>query len=110
MLNLPHGEWYINWSRNSHYANKARLSDYGALDPALLHPGRLDQKMDASPPNKQGRLDILDIHSSKITKQGDLEYEAMVKLSDGFNGADLRNICKEAGISAIRDKYSFVVP
>jgi ATP-dependent 26S proteasome regulatory subunit len=37
-----------------------------------------------------------------ITKHGDIDYEAVVKLSDGFNGADLRNVCTEAGLFAIR--------
>ncbi|MCJ8750462.1 hypothetical protein PDJAM_G00266860 [Pangasius djambal] len=48
-------------------------------------------------PNEQARLDILKIHSGPITKHGDIDYEAIVKLSDGFNGADLRNVCTEAG-------------
>lgn len=39
------------------------------------------------------RLDILKIHAGPITKHGDIDYEAVVKLSDGFNGADLRNVC-----------------
>ena len=47
----------------------------------------------------QGRLDILKIHASNITKHGDIDFEAVVKLSDGFNGADLRNVCTEAGMS-----------
>ena len=38
------------------------------------------------------------IHASNITKHGDIDFEAVVKLSDGFNGADLRNVCTEAGI------------
>ena len=45
----------------------------------------------------QGRMDILKIHAAPITKHGELDYEAVVKLSDGFNGADLRNVCTEAG-------------
>ncbi len=47
-------------------------------------------------------MEILKIHSSKITKHGDIDYEAVVKLADNFNGADLRNICTEAGMFAIR--------
>eukprot|EP00124_Ichthyophonus_hoferi_P003235 Ihof_evm2s269 gene=Ihof_evmTU2s269 len=66
------------------------------LDPALLRPGRLDRKVEIPLPNEHARLDILKIHASKITKHGDIDYEAVVKLSDGFNGADLRNVCTEA--------------
>ena len=67
------------------------------LDPALLRPGRLDRKIEIPLPNEQGRLEILKIHASSVTKHGDIDYEAIVKLSESFNGADLRNICTEAG-------------
>lgn len=79
------------------------------LDPALLRPGRLDRKLEIPLPNEQGRLDILKIHASKITKHGDIDYEAVVKLSDGFNGADLRNICTEAGLFAIRAERDYAI-
>ena len=67
------------------------------LDPALLRPGRLDRKIEIPLPNDQARLEVLKIHAGPITKHGDIDYEAIVKLSDGFNGADLRNVCTEAG-------------
>lgn len=47
-------------------------------------------------------MEILKIHALKISKHGDIDYEAIVKLSDNFNGADLRNVCTEAGLFAIR--------
>ncbi|KAI3639089.1 hypothetical protein MIR68_000970 [Amoeboaphelidium protococcarum] len=73
------------------------------LDPALLRAGRLDRKIEIPLPNEQGRLEILKIHAKDIAKEGEIDYEAVVKLSDGFNGADLRNVCTEAGMFAIRD-------
>ncbi|CAG8650187.1 9695_t:CDS:2 [Funneliformis mosseae] len=79
------------------------------LDPALLRPGRLDRKIEIPLPNEQGRLEILKIHSAPITKHGDIDYEAIVKLSDGFNGADLRNVCTEAGMFAIREERDYVL-
>ncbi|KAG8126679.1 putative 26S protease regulatory subunit S10B protein [Naja naja] len=79
------------------------------LDPALLRPGRLDRKIHIDLPNEQARLDILKIHAGPITKHGEIDYEAIVKLSDGFNGADLRNVCTEAGMFAIRADHDFVV-
>uniref|UniRef100_A0A3B4GCP4 Proteasome 26S subunit, ATPase 6 n=1 Tax=Pundamilia nyererei TaxID=303518 RepID=A0A3B4GCP4_9CICH len=78
------------------------------LDPALLRPGRLDRKIHIELPNEQARLDILKIHSSPITKHGEIDFEAIVKLSDGFNGADLRNVCTEAGLFAIRSDREYV--
>merc|ERR1711974_33829 len=59
-------------------------------------------------PNDQARLEILKIHAGPITKHGEIDYEAVVKLSDGFNGADLRNVCTEAGLFAIRDEREYV--
>ncbi|XP_047130163.1 26S proteasome regulatory subunit 10B isoform X1 [Hydra vulgaris] len=79
------------------------------LDPALLRPGRLDRKIHIDLPNEQGRMDILKIHANPITKHGEIDYEAVVKLSDGFNGADLRNVCTEAGMFAIRAERDYVV-
>lgn len=78
------------------------------LDDALLRPGRLDRKVEIGLPNPAGRLDILKIHASKITKEGDIDYDSLVKLSDGFNGADMRNVCTEAGMLAIRDSRDYV--
>jgi len=79
------------------------------LDPALLRPGRLDRKIEISLPNEQARLEILKIHSQNITKRGEIDLEAVVKLSDGFNGADLRNVCTEAGLFAIRGERDYVI-
>ncbi|KAL8221413.1 UNVERIFIED_CONTAM: 26S protease regulatory subunit 10B [Gekko kuhli] len=59
--------------------------------------------------NEIARLDILKIHAGPITKHGEIDYKAIVKLSDGFNGADLRNVCTEAGMFAIRVDHDFVV-
>ncbi|KAL7575993.1 hypothetical protein ACA910_000781 [Epithemia clementina (nom. ined.)] len=72
------------------------------LDPALLRPGRLDRKIEIPEPNETQRLEILKIHAANITKRGDIDFESVVKLADGLNGADMRNICTEAGLFAIR--------
>lgn len=102
------------------------------LDPALLRPGRLDRKIEIPLPNEQARLEILKIHALPIAKHGEIgkklvsctclmymntvlflieytDYEAVVKLSDGFNGADLRNVCTEAGLFAIRLEREYVI-
>ncbi|ETN86986.1 26S proteasome subunit P45 family protein [Necator americanus] len=79
------------------------------LDPALLRPGRLDRKVEIPLPNEQARLEVLKIHANPITKHGDIDYEAVVKLSDGFSCADLRNVCTEAGLYAIRAEREYVI-
>ncbi|KAF3914679.1 Paraplegin [Arthrobotrys entomopaga] len=73
------------------------------LDPALLRAGRLDRKIEIPLPNEVGRLEILKIHAAGVAKAGEIDYEGLVKMSDGFNGADLRNVVTEAGMFAIRD-------
>jgi len=78
------------------------------LDPALLRPGRLDRKIEIPLPNEQARLDILKIHSRPLATHGEIDFEAIVKLSDTFNGADLRNVCTEAGLFAIRAERDFI--
>jgi len=79
------------------------------LDPALLRPGRLDRKIEIPLPGDSARLDILKIHSRKITTRGEVDWEAVVKLADGMNGADMRNICTEAGMFAIRAERDYVI-
>ena len=79
------------------------------LDPALLRPGRLDRKIEIPLPNDMARLDILKIHAAKMAKRGDIDLDAVIKLTDGFNGADMRNVCTEAGMFAIRVKRDYVV-
>ena len=79
------------------------------LDPALMRPGRLDRKIEIPLPNDQGRIEILKIHSAKMAKKGEIDYDALAKLSDGFNGADLRNVCTEAGMFAIREERDYCI-
>ncbi|KAK6460098.1 putative 26S protease subunit [Scheffersomyces coipomensis] len=79
------------------------------LDPALLRAGRLDRKIEIPLPNEAGRLEIFKIHTSKVSKQGEFDFEALVKMSDGFNGADIRNVITEGGFFAIRDDRDYIL-
>merc|ERR1712167_303538 len=79
------------------------------LDPALLRPGRLDRKIEIPIPNDAARADILKIHAMSLTKHGDIDVDAVVKLCDNFNGADLRNVCTEAGMFAMRAERDYVI-
>lgn len=79
------------------------------LDPALLRPGRLDRKVEIPLPNEAARMDILKIHALKVSKQGDINLEAVAKICEEFNGADLRNVCTEAGMFAIRVDRDYVI-
>ncbi|GAV55195.1 hypothetical protein ZYGR_0AS05190 [Zygosaccharomyces rouxii] len=80
------------------------------LDPALLRPGRLDRKIEIPLPNEAGRLEVFKIHTANVKKAGEFDFEAAVKMSDGFNGADIRNCVTEAGFFAIRDDRDHIIP
>jgi 26S proteasome regulatory subunit T4 len=79
------------------------------LDPALLRPGRLDRKVEIPLPNELSRLEIIKIHSKTINIKGEIDWESIAKLSEDFNGADLRNVCTEGGMMAIRSDRDYVI-
>ena len=54
------------------------------LDPALLRPGRLDRKIEIPLPNEQGRIEVLKIHAAGISKHGEIDYDAIVKLAEVY--------------------------
>jgi len=72
------------------------------LDPALLRAGRLDRKIEIPLPNEVGRLEILKIHAASVVTEGEIDFESVVKMSDGLNGADLRNVVTEAYVPSSR--------
>lgn len=71
------------------------------LDPALLRSGRLDRKIEFPLPNVDGRKKILEIHTRKMAI-GDVNYDELSRSTDGFNGAQLKAVCVEAGVAAMR--------
>jgi 26S proteasome regulatory subunit T4 len=78
------------------------------LDPALLRPGRLDRKLLIPLPNFESKVQIFKIYFKKIRQKGKIEIEKVINICKNFNGADLRNICTEAGLFAIRDERDYI--
>jgi proteasome regulatory subunit len=72
------------------------------LDKALLRPGRFDRIIEIPLPDETGRLSILKVHCRTLTVNDDVNLCEVAKMTDGKNGADLRAICMEAGMFAIR--------
>lgn len=72
------------------------------LDPALLRSGRLDRKIEFPLPNEEGRKEILRIHSRKMNVNKGVNYEELARISNDFNGAQLKAVCVEAGMIALR--------
>ncbi|EMD39564.1 hypothetical protein CERSUDRAFT_111880 [Gelatoporia subvermispora B] len=73
------------------------------LDPALLRSGRLDRKIEFPLPNETSRARILEIHSRKMTVSPDVNFEELARSTDEFNGAQLKAVCVEAGMIALRE-------
>jgi proteasome regulatory subunit len=78
------------------------------LDRALLRPGRFDRIIEIPLPGVQGRHNILEVHTRGMTLEDDVDLMEIATLTDGKNGADLRAICMEAGMFAIRREHDAV--
>lgn len=74
------------------------------LDPALLRPGRLDRKIEFALPELEGRANILRIHARSMSVERDIRYELIARLCPNATGAELRSVCTEAGMFAIRSR------
>jgi len=73
------------------------------LDPALLRPGRFDRILLVSPPTKEGRLAILKIHTRNMPLAKDVSLEKLAELTEGYVGADIEALCREAAMLALRE-------
>lgn len=78
------------------------------LDPALLRPGRLDRKVEFGLPDLEGRTHILKIHAKVMSVDRDIRYELLARLCPNTTGAELRSVCTEAGMFAIRARRKSV--
>ncbi|KAJ3314757.1 26S proteasome regulatory subunit 7 [Boothiomyces sp. JEL0838] len=72
------------------------------LDPALMRPGRLDRKIEFSLPDLEGRANILRIHARSMSVERDIRFDLIARLCPNATGAELRSVCTEAGMFAIR--------
>ncbi|RLM55546.1 hypothetical protein C2845_PM10G04040 [Panicum miliaceum] len=72
------------------------------LDPALMRSGRLDRKIEFPHPSEEARARILQIHSRKMNVNPDVNFEELARSTDDFNGAQLKAVCVEAGMLALR--------
>jgi len=75
------------------------------LDSALLRPGRFDRIIEVPLPNYEARLEILQIHTKRMNLNKDVDVEEIATKTDGLSGAELKAICTEAGMFAIRENH-----
>jgi|UniRef100_A0A7J2U3V4 proteasome regulatory subunit len=74
------------------------------LDPAILRPGRFDKIIEIPLPNLRGRYEILKIHTRKMPLSSDVDLIELAKLTEGATGADIKVICTEAALYAIKNR------
>jgi transitional endoplasmic reticulum ATPase len=72
------------------------------VDPALLRPGRFDELIYVAPPDTAGRRRILAIHTSGMPLADDVDLESMAQRTERFTGADLEDLVRRAGLTALR--------
>ncbi len=75
-----------------------------ALDPALRRPGRFDREIEVGVPGKEGRLQILKIHTRGMPLTKNVNLDDLASVTHGFVGADLESLAKEAAMGVLR-KY-----
>ena len=76
------------------------------VDPAFLRPGRFDRLIFVEAPDYNARLKILKVHSKYMPLSEDISLENIAQKTEGYSGADLENVCREAGMQAIREKMT----
>ncbi len=73
------------------------------VDPALLRPGRFDRIIEIPMPDEKARLEIFKVHTRKMPLSKDVKLEELAKETEGFTGADIEAVCREAAMNALRE-------
>merc|ERR1712028_63111 len=74
-----------------------------SLDPALLRPGRIDRKIEFPMPDIKTKRHIFGIHTGRMTLSDDVDLEEFVMAKDELSGADIKAVCTESGLLALRE-------
>lgn len=74
------------------------------LDPALIRPGRIDRKIEFPLPDVKTKRHIFKLHTGRMTLGDDVDLEEFVTMKDDLSGADIKAVCTEAGLLALRER------
>ena len=80
-----------------------------SLDPALIRPGRIDRKIEFPLPDEKTKRRIFEILTQKMTLSDDVDLDEFVMAKDDLSGADIKAMCTEAGLLALRERRMKVV-
>lgn len=75
-----------------------------SLDPALIRPGRIDRKIEFPLPDEKTKRNIFKIHTGRMNLSEDVNLEEFVMAKDELSGADIKALCSEAGLIALRER------
>ncbi|MGY5852112.1 MAG: CDC48 family AAA ATPase, partial [Candidatus Thorarchaeota archaeon] len=75
------------------------------LDPAVLRPGRFDGVLFVPPPDIEGRVEILKVHTKDMPLDSSVDISKLAEMTEGFSGADIEGLCREAAMAAVRDEW-----
>lgn len=75
-----------------------------SLDPALIRPGRIDRKILFENPDQNTKRKIFNLHTSKMSLNEDVDLDEFISQKDDLSGADIKAICSEAGLMALRER------
>ena len=81
----------------------AATNRFDMLDPAILRPGRFDRLIEVPKPDEEGREIIFQIHTRNMNVADDVDFTELADMADDASGADIKAVCTEAGMFAIRD-------
>lgn len=74
------------------------------LDPALIRPGRIDRKIEFPLPDVKTKRHIFRLHTSRMSLGDDVDLEEFIMMKDDLSGADIKAVCTEAGLLALRER------
>ena len=75
------------------------------LDSAVLRPGRFDAVVFVPPPDRDARLEIFKVHTKNMPLHEDVDLEKLADMSEGYSGADIEGLCREAAMAAVRRNW-----
>ncbi|TFY71300.1 hypothetical protein EVG20_g1693 [Dentipellis fragilis] len=102
---IPQRPFFAPGSSGDTYWSRCRID---ILDSALLRPGRIDRRIEFPPPGPEARVAILRIHSRKMSLQRGINLRALAEKMGQCSGAEVRGICTEAGMYALRERRQHV--
>jgi len=81
----------------------AATNRFDMLDEAILRPGRFDRLIEVPKPDREGREIIFEIHTRNMNIDDDVDFAELAEMAEDASGADVKAVCTEAGMFAIRD-------